>query len=677
MWIKVAINIALISGLLACIDIDDGGDRSNAQIELTQPNSDAEFKQHLVQSFLTLAPSDDRNCIECSVDAVAEATTADDAGNSEAFSGTNLQVQGVDESDVWKYDGEHFYILKPAKWNYQNDPAALCIDIPCNPKWVLSPASIRIVKNDQQPQSTIDLGDQSGSDLYLWENQLILINNGHQFYAYGRDMLDVMVEPHFSYAGSKARIRTWDVTEKNTPIDQSDIEIDGQIQRTRRIGDELFIVSRFSPQIPNLVVYPQTQEDLQANRRALDDLDAQSLLPKIRINGVEQHLVETSNCMVINTPQDYWYRMSLTTVTKLNTRTNEYSSRCVSGPVDGIHMTTENLYLYAHSYYDFEIQDDSISWNWQGGNTHIHQFALSQSNFNYMGSVLLPGLSGYGDANFRYGEMEDGSLAVVTSTNEWSDPTHRLFVLKSDGSHLNITAQLPNEQKPKAIGKPGERIYSVRFMQNRAYIVTFQKVDPLYVIDLSNPLDPRIAGELEIPGFSDYLHPVGDDLLIGVGKGALTGASGTTWFQGIKVSLFDVADMENPQQLASINIGKRGSHTALSYDHHAFTGLDVNGEYRFALPISVHQDEPNRLTTRDPESQYYQWSYSGLHLFSIDNNELSLEGVMMTEQNDGNQSWGSWNTRRGLIQGDSVYHLSGESVYKADWETPEHLVGPF
>ncbi|MFT5592238.1 MAG: putative secreted protein with C-terminal beta-propeller domain [Oceanicoccus sp.] len=666
---KLATCMALVMSTVACMDNganeDDGG-----EIQLISVKSGSQFKQSLIQPYLTL--SDYQDLPE--VDETSVNSTNFDSEPA-SFSGTNLQVEGVDEADVWKYDGNNFFILNPAKWQYQNTLTASCVEMqPCDPTWVAVPGSIRVVKNTQETLATISLGEQSGSDLYLNDDQLIMVNQGQAYNGF----MDIMIEPYFGHADSKARIRSWDVSDVSAPKDLHDIEIDGYIQRTRRIGDELYIVSRFTPRIEGLTNYPATEQDIESNTSLLSDINIDELLPKIRINGQEKSLVNIDECLVVKTPKKHSYDVSVTTITRLNTKTNTFNSRCVSGPVDGIYMSENNLYLYANSFYSFETQaDDSITWNWSKGNSHIHQFALAAGKFDYKGSALLQGVSGGSDANFRFGELEDGTLAVVTSTNEWANPEHLLSVLKSDGSKLNTLSQLPNELRPQAIGKPGERIYSVRFMQNRAYIVTFQKVDPLYAIDLSDPSDPKIAGELEIPGFSEYLHPIGDDLLVGIGKGAVTGVSGTTWFQGIKIALFDVSDMSSPTELDVIDIGQRGSNTALAYDHHAFTGLTQGDDYRFALPISVNDNTPTGDYWKDPESAYYDWSYTGLHLFDVKNKKLSLQGALITQSHDSETTENHWTTKRGLIQGNDVYHLSGSDIYKANWLTPDDISDKF
>jgi hypothetical protein len=404
-------------------------------------------------------------------------------------------------------------------------------------------------------------------------------------------------------------------------------------------------------------------------------------------------------------PADYWGAPTLTLISRININTGELESRCMGGEVEGLYMSASSLYLYTTSYWDFSADlDDALSddglgddefdnsdksadqvgfWNWNSGNTHLHKFDLS--DLSYEGSALVKGAVGWNHSSFRFGELADGRLGLVTSDRPagWDQVKHRLTVLESQAGELITVAQLPNEQYPNDIGKPGEDIYSVRFMQNRAYIVTFQKTDPLYVIDLSDSGQPRIAGELEIPGFSDYLHPIGENLLLGVGKDVQQGQSGSSWHQGVKVSLFNVADIAQPSELGSLIIGKRGSYSELAYDHHAFTGIQqglaLEGPYRFAFPISVSDGEPRYLNPEEPESQYYPWQHTGLYLFEVKDQTLSAEGALITDRaSEGGAAYErGGNTRRGLIQGDQVYHLKGSAIYRADWQQPDQAAGPF
>ncbi|HTE64092.1 MAG TPA: beta-propeller domain-containing protein, partial [Solirubrobacteraceae bacterium] len=112
----------------------------------------------------------------------------------------------------------------------------------------------------------------------------------------------------------------------------------------------------------------------------------------------------------------------------------------------------------------------------------------------------------------------------------------------------------------------GERIYAVRFLGDVGYVVTFRQTDPLYTVDLSDPANPRVRGELKIPGYSAYLHPVGDDLLLGVGQEATDDGR----VQGLQLSLFDVSDLARPVRVQQARLGQRWSSSAVEWDHHAF-----------------------------------------------------------------------------------------------------------
>ena len=130
---------------------------------------------------------------------------------------------------------------------------------------------------------------------------------------------------------------------------------------------------------------------------------------------------------------------------------------------------------------------------------------------------------------------------------------------------LATLATLPNDQHPEPLGKAGEQVHAVRFVGTRGYLVTFRTVDPLYVLDVSNPADPRAAGSLEVAGFSDYLFPLSDALLFGVGRSvdATTGRAA-----GIQLGVFDVSDASHPTSVATTTLGVAGSQTALDSSSH-------------------------------------------------------------------------------------------------------------
>jgi hypothetical protein len=222
--------------------------------------------------------------------------------------------------------------------------------------------------------------------------------------------------------------------------------------------------------------------------------------------------------------------------------------------------------------------------------------------------------------------------------------------------------------RPAPIGKPGEGVFAVRFVNERAYVVTFRAIDPLYVIDLTNPADPTIAGELQVPGFSTYLRQLGgagSQLLLAVGQEV--GADGRR--AGIKVQLFDVRDIAHPQSVGAEVIGNVGSMSEALNDPHALTFLDLPGadaRVRLALPIIVYD------TPHPTSSGQLTWTYSGLHLFEVAANAtpaLHFQGVIKTEERDAsrrNPSFGGGG--RGVLHADSVYAVHGEEVRSSLWQ---------
>jgi uncharacterized secreted protein with C-terminal beta-propeller domain len=676
-------------------------------VQLKTAANEEEFKSYLTAHFTHIAstqhdgPIYAQETVFDDTAAIAESTTSEanlDAGNTDNYSQTNTQVDGVDEGDIWKYDGENFFVLKPAQYQYEhtaeysydgcayaeplpateidsssdsnNLVAGDAIDImPCPGQQVLvSPAQVRIVKNNQQALANIELDEISPSEMYLAQNSLAVLGNKSSYQNNWSSMRN--------WQDGQTQVKFISVADKTAPAITYTIEIDGYVVQSRRIGDDIFLISRYSPSIDGIHYSPHTSAQVKQNQSLISQLSIEQLLPKITINGETSDLISAQTCLIPEVANARMGTLSLTMMSKININTAEFSSRCMAGDVNGIYMSQNNLYTFNTSYWDFSQNDISLTWH--NGNTHLHKFDLS--SFAYQGSSVIEGQLAGNNPRLRLGELTDGSIALVTSKkstdNDWRLTQHQLTILNSQDNELRVISELPNEDQPAAIGKPNEEIYSVRFMQDRAYIVTFEKVDPLYVIDLADTQNPNIAGELEIPGYSDYLHPIANDLLLGVGKDAITGNSGTSWYQGIKVSLFNVAEIENPTELGNISIGKRGSNTPLSYDPLSFAGIQQDDKYRFAFPISVNNGAPHGNSWGDPESEFYRWSHSGLYLFEVKDNQLSNTGAMITVTSKDSQ-YPSIQSARGLIQADDVYYLNEGDLYKSNWNQPDEISEKF
>ena len=204
----------------------------------------------------------------------------------------------------------------------------------------------------------------------------------------------------------------------------------------------------------------------------------------------------------------------------------------------------------------------------------------------------------------------------------------------------------------------GEKIYSVRFMQNRAYMVTFKQIDPLFVIDLSNPKNPKVLGKLKIPGYSDYLHPYDDTTLIGLGKDTGESEWGGVRVKGLKLSLFDVSDVNDPKEIDVYIMGDSGSDSIALHDHKAFLfSLDKN---LLSIPVSIRESAGSR--------GYGKLTFSGAAVFNVDKTGFELKGKI--DHSDGgrisNQDyWRGYNyydntVKRSLYIDDVLYTFSNK-----------------
>ncbi len=192
--------------------------------------------------------------------------------------------------------------------------------------------------------------------------------------------------------------------------------------------------------------------------------------------------------------------------------------------------------------------------------------------------------------------------------------------------------------------------------------MTFEQIDPLYVIDLADPADPFIAGELEVTGFSNFLHPVNETLLLGLGRGA---------DGGLKLELFDVSNIADPLSRGSTLLGGRGTNSEAEYDRHAFTYQVYSDQLdRFTLPAEVYSADNN-----------YDFVASGLFLFEIRDKDqanfatLEAVGSIIVPQNGFAFEHASRN--RAFIHNDTVYYVRDETVWAANWLTPTIVNGPF
>ena len=628
------------------------------------------------------------------------ATTTSGAAATTNFSTTNLQEAGVDEADRFKSDGRYLYILGQNADTAGSGLSILALADSAPPR-ASHVARLTLDAQKVFSQSYLATGRPGGRpDLLV---------------ALGESRLDYTpLGPGIPTTRAVASERSWfspwdwrkgqvelqwvDIANRTQPQATARLALDGFLIASRRIGETVLLVTRFTPSMPNVIGDPDPTKQAAAERLALEQAPLGQLLPKWYLNGVEQgNLLSASACY--QAPgNDAQQTPDLIVVAAIDIGNPGAAPRaqCLTGSSETAYVSTEALYVATTRYNYTVTAGDTTPAGSAGASamiarypaeyaTDLHKFALSATGPQYRGSGSVVGHLGWEQdkKSFRMGEHQ-GALRIATSVGEtWgAGATHRLSVLREQDGVLSLLAQLPNAQRPAPLGKPGENIYAVRFVGNRGYLVTFRVTDPLYVIDLANPADPRIAGELQIPGYSDYLHPIGEEWLLGVGKDAAadtTSSSGDgrgAWYQGVKIALFNVADASQPRELSSLVIGRRGTQSAALFDHHAFSFLPITGSgdelARFTLPIERHATLPinSYYGAGDPRT-YYDWSDTGLYLFSVSRTALSQQGEVRVEQRSATSTYPSYfwsgGGDRALLRGEEVHYLHGLDVWSAPW----------
>ncbi|MCL1828577.1 MAG: beta-propeller domain-containing protein [Oscillospiraceae bacterium] len=307
----------------------------------------------------------------------------------------------------------------------------------------------------------------------------------------------------------------------------------------------------------------------------------------------------------------------------------------VSGYSTAQYMSNNAMYIAARDYM-------------YGGGLNIAKFSVDGGKIGYSGSGGVRG-----DLNNQF-SMDEYRGHLRIATTEWSGGNkNNLFVL--DGN-MQVCGSVEGFA-------PGERIYSVRFMGERGYIVTFRETDPLFVFDLSNPVDPKITGELKVPGFSTYLHPVSENVILGVGNDVYdiymkdsTGKEIVVGQRtgGLKLSLFDVSDMGKPREIDTLVLGD-GGHSELLYNHKAAMFKTDESILAFCADIATGAADKD-------------W-FSGAFILSYAGNKLSERGRIGAAQSDGISYGYGFSGQRLVYSGNTLYFAQHNMLRSFDLTT--------
>jgi len=575
--------------------------------------------------------------------AVADAPAAETAG----FSSTYTVDAAVDEYDIVKYDGS-ILAVAPSR-----SSCCFIAEIDVVADALIAPpagnSEIRLFSTQPQagsatPVSTIALAeDQRAEGLYLQEGTLQVLLSTAWWGTFGPRF----ITPDY-WVDQQVSIIHYDLSNPSSPTKASTTTIEGALVASRRLGDDIFLITRHAPKIEGLIAYPQTAEEAAANETLLASVSAEQVLPSITIDDSVVSPLSLDECYRIDPEHELATPTPsvsmITTLLAISASTGEIKqSACTLEPVSGVYLG-QNLIALTH-----------VRWDLDNGGTLLH--LLDRSNFNYRGSEQLAGaLYSGGNADFRVNEF-DGTVRLVT-TERTDDPDdlwqHRLYILSPHERDAEIE-RLGLLGEDQNIGKPNEDLYGVRFMGSRAYLVTFERIDPLYVIDLSDPRQPTIAGELEVPGFSDLLHEVSSDLLLGVGGDARNRP---------KIELYNIANISQPQSQSLISLGAEWywSYTPARYDRHAFTYLAGEESDRFTVPYSGGGLVDNTYVQEDR-----------IALFEIQN-KANPAAALIAPVGEVTLSSGSVDgSTRVVIDSDALYVITWTDLLSGFWSNPEAM----
>jgi Beta propeller domain len=513
--------------------------------------------------------------------AVAAATAATAAT---AFSTSLNQEQGVDEPDLVKTDGTHLFSLDVR----DNSQPQLRIQRRTE-TGALEARSATTLTASPQTQIT-PRGFVASSD---WR-ALAVVSDGYAGFQ-GDPCVDIcprtLVAAPF-YLRSFVALERVDVSNVAQPARSQRLEFDGRLVDARRVGDRLIVVSQYNPllaaeQLPATATAAERESAITATRGS-------NALPRLHLaDGSTRPLVDETQCWL--QPANASLSLEVTTITVLDLRAPDLapSSRCFFGGTEAMALTTETLVLASTRWSYNTSSADRFEYPPQI-RTDLHQFALGAEGLNYRASGEVPGHLGWDPQRKSYRiSAHQGALRVLTYTGSlgWgsvpdnstpASPATLTILREASGGVLTPVASLPNAARPQALGKPNEQVYGVRFDGTRGYLVTFRRTDPLYVLDLANETDPRVAGELEVPGFSDHLLPLPGGLLLGVGRDADATGRAT----GVKFSLFDVAEAARPRLVGSHLIGGTSGQSGLDLSRQGLSLLQVGGVVRLATPVN-------------------------------------------------------------------------------------------
>lgn len=563
-------------------------------------------------------------------DAADEAPATTAAGQTRDFSGTNVQVEGVDEPDMVKSDGDRIVLI--------SEGDLIVVDV---------------TGPDPEEVGRMHLGDRAVQSFFLSGDRVLLF--GSSWVSHHPIPL-AEADAAFAPVQQSPTVQVTEVDISGDPEILRTMSIDGSFISGRMVGDAVRLVTTSGPvgfewSFPKGSGLRAERKAIEENREIIRNSTEENWIPYFLVSDAEGDVVEEGvlfECDRARHPDEFSGLDMLSVLTiDLSTGLDLVDATGVMAAGNTVYASSDSLYVATQGWQ---------AWQWgRGGGddrpedvkTQIHKFDISsKTTTEYLASGEV---EGYLLNQFSMDE-HDGHLRVAstTSPNWWGsgvDSESMIAIMHE------VDGELVRVGLVDGLGLT-EQIYSVRFMGDIGYLVTFRQTDPLYTLDLSEPTNPKVVGELKILGYSAYLHPLGGGLLMGVGQDA----TDTGRIQGTQVSIFDVSDPADPRRVDTYTLSE-GSNSQVEYDHHAFLYW-----------------EPERLAM--VPVQQWQWDDKGEEVFFgvvglRVRSDGSLDEVKTVVHPGGSGKDYDWRAQvqRSVVIEDVVYTISSKGMMKSSANT--------
>ncbi|VVB78341.1 Beta propeller domain protein [uncultured archaeon] len=648
---------AVLVALILIFSSNPGIEKNKATNEIKQFSSIDELKNFLKASSSNMgysSYSQDRmaNGMMAPTAGLAKAESVADssgAGSGAAtYSHTNIQVEGVDEADIVKNDGKYIYTLS-------GDNIIIVNAYPAGDMKILS-----------------KINASSAQNLFINGDRLVVFGNSYVTIPYSKESASSVRCLGCGYGEQRTFVYIYNIKDRENPILEKNMSFDGSYTDSRMINDYVYLISskyaNYDQPIPYYSINGVSKSIPLSSVYYFDYPDnnyAFSTISAINVNSnevnSEVYLLGSSQTQYVSLNNIYiTYQKRLSWEDNFNLQVNDVylpivpdflkekiNEILVSG-ISGYEKQIkiqEAIVDYSNSLkgeeksnFDSKLQkaleDFQLKLAKESEKTVVHKINIDKDKITYLGSGDFPG---HLLNQFSMDEYNGYFRAATTTGESWQGNSgNNVYVLDSD---LKVVGTVENLA-------PGEKIYSVRFLGDRAYIVTFKSIDPLFVIDLTSPQNPKVLGYLKIPGYSDYLHPYDETHIIGIGKDVnesidadkvhSAGAVYYTAILGLKISMFDVSDFENPKEVSKVIIGERGTDSPALYDHKAFLFDKEKGI--IVIPVSE-----TRVVNRTYQWGSYEESeqiWQGAYVLNVNANEISVRGKITHNNETGFEKLG-------------------------------------